>query len=175
MSGLVKISGLVAMLVFSGDGFGQGNVELGQIQRVYLMPMTGSFDHYLANRLRSIGSIRVVTDPTKADAYFTDRLGAAFEERLREFDEKAVEESKEKPEPGSDEALKLEAEKAFKLAPKIMGSIGRGKGTIFLVERRTRNIVWSIYEKPKDMQPKTLDKTAEKVAEELKKELGGGK
>ncbi len=176
MSRILKLGAVAAM--WSGIVLGQGNAELGQLQRIYVMPMASGFDQYLVNRLRTIGSFRVVTDPAKADAYFTDRLGVSFENRLNEIEEKAKEQA---------EALKQEAEgkkegeeakkgdNAFRLAPPITGSIGRAKGTYFIVERQSRNVVWSAYEKPKDYQPKTLDKVAERVAEELKRELDGKK
>jgi hypothetical protein len=145
------------------------NAELSGIQRVYILPMSSAFDHYLANRLREVSSIRIVTDPVKADAYLTDRLGASFEDKLKEFEDKAAEATRVRPEPGSDEALKEEAAKAFQLAPRMTSSIGRGKGTVFLVDRQSRNVVWSIYEKPKDMTPRTLDRTAGRVAEAFRK------
>jgi hypothetical protein len=149
----------------------QGNAELSQIQRVYVLPMTAGFDQYLVNHLRGVSSMRIVTDPTKADAYFTDRLGASFETKLKEIDERAKEEAAP---PKTEEELAAQKQ-GFKFAPPITSSIGRGKGTIFLVERQSRNVVWSIYNKPKDMQPKTLDRVAEKVADAFKKELGGQK
>ncbi|MDX2269274.1 MAG: hypothetical protein NW208_14295 [Bryobacter sp.] len=150
-----------------------GNAELGQIQRVYLMPMGNAFDQYLANRLRVVSAIRVVTDPTRADAFFTDRLGQSFEAKLDEIEAKAKEQTEEKTAENAEG--ESEAAKSFKLAPRMTSSISRGKGTVFLVERRSRNVVWSIYEKPKDAQPKTLDKVAEKVAAELKREWEGKK
>ena len=47
--------------------------------------MSNSMDQYLANRLTSEGILQVVTDPNKADAVLTDRLGLGFEERLKQL------------------------------------------------------------------------------------------
>jgi hypothetical protein len=149
--------------------FAQGNAELSQIQRVYVMPMTSGFDQYLVNHLRGVASMRVVTDATKADAFFTDRLGVSFEAKVKEIEEK----TKEQSAPTKAEEELAAQKQGFKLAPPMTTSIGRGKGTIFLVERQSRNVVWSTYNKPKDYQPKTLDRVAEKVAAEFKKELAG--
>jgi hypothetical protein len=164
------------MVIAAGIVRGQGNVELAAIQRVYVMPMSSGFDQYLVNRLRGIGNFRVVTDPAKADAYLTDRLGVSFETKLNDIEEKAKEEAEELKRAKSEKKEEAgTASESFKLAPPIVGSIGRAKGTYFLVDRQSRHVIWSAYEKPKDYQPKTLDKVAERVAEGLKKELGGKK
>src|SRR5579871_6614586 len=55
---------------------------LSGIHAVYLLPMGGALDQYLAIRLTSEHVFQVVTDPKLADAVFTDRIGSAFEERL---------------------------------------------------------------------------------------------
>jgi hypothetical protein len=149
----------------------QANAELSQIQRVYIMPMNNAFDQYLANRLRNIQQIRVVTDPTRADAYFTDRLGVSFENKLDEIEIKTKELAAQE-QPAAETDAEKEKQQGFRLAPPLTSSIGRAKGTLFLVDRRSRNVVWSIYERPKDTQPRTLDKVADKVAEELAKEYG---
>lgn len=59
--------------------------ELAQVHKVYLLPMTNGMEQYLANRLTSLGVFQVVTDPKKADAIFTDRIGEAFESRQDEL------------------------------------------------------------------------------------------
>ncbi|HEY1204319.1 MAG: hypothetical protein ABSH46_16780 [Bryobacteraceae bacterium] len=59
--------------------------ELTQVHKVYLLPMTNGLEQYLANRLTSLGVFQVVTDPKKADAIFTDRIGEAFESRQTEW------------------------------------------------------------------------------------------
>jgi type IV secretory pathway VirB10-like protein len=50
-------------------------------------------------------------------------------------------------------------------------SFGRGKGTFFLVDRRTRSVIWSDYEKPKSTSADELNKIAEKVVNQLKHDL----
>ncbi len=59
--------------------------ELLQVHKVYLLPMSNAMEQYLANRLTGLGVFQVVTDPKKADAIFTDGIGASFESRLAEL------------------------------------------------------------------------------------------
>ena len=51
-------------------------------------------------------------------------------------------------------------------------SFSRGKGTLFLVDAKSKQVVWSIFEKPKDNSPATLNKTAKKVIEKLELDNG---
>ncbi len=45
------------------------NAEVAGVKTVYVLPMTGGLDQYLAFRLTSEGVLQVVTDPAKADAW----------------------------------------------------------------------------------------------------------
>lgn len=158
---------LVSITLASLAAFAQGNAELAQVQTIYLMPMANGFDQYLANRLREITQIRIVTEASKADAIFTDKIGLAFENRLEEMETEAKEKITN-PDPQQDAVSE-----GMKLAPRVVSSIGRGRGTYFLVDRRSRIVLWSTFSTSKDMQPKTLDKKAEKVAGEFRKDLAG--
>ena len=150
-------------------GFAQGNAELSQVQTIYLMPMANGFDQYLANRLRAVSQIRIVTDASKADAIFTDKIGLAFEARLDEMEFAAKEKiaAAAPPVPGESQSMKL--------APKVVSSIGRGRGTYFLVDRRSRIVLWSSFHKAKDAQPKNMHDNAGKVANELAEDFSGKK
>jgi hypothetical protein len=158
------------------------HADLSQVQTVYLLPMGNGFDQYLANRLTQLGPYRVVTDPKLADALFTDRLGAAFEVRFEELFPKPEEPAV--PEPAKDEkdakdeknAGKVEeatskrpAEQDDRVVPP--SSFGRGKGTVFLVDRKSRRVIWSAFENPKSTTPEVLDSTAERLVKQLKRDL----
>jgi len=52
-----------------------------------------------------------------------------------------------------------------------ISTFGRGKGTFFLVDRGTRAVLWSAYQRPKDTTPGELEKTAEKVVKQLRNDL----
>ncbi len=160
---------LVSTTLATMIGFAQGNAELSQVQTIYLMPMANGFDQYLANRLRIINQIRVVTDASKADAIFTDKIGLAFEARLDEMEAAAKEKIAAAAPPVDGESQQM------KLAPKVVSSIGRGRGTYFLVDRRSRVVLWSSFHKAKDAQPHNMHSNAGKVANELAADFSGKK
>jgi hypothetical protein len=146
--------------------------ELLQIRHVYLLPMGNGFDQHLANHLTRQGLLQVVADPAKADAILTDRIGKAFEDKLEELypHPKPVEEkpAKEEEEPEKPASTLMD----LKVTPMDRPStFGRGKGTIFLVHRGSRAVVWSVYERPKRTLPDELDRTAKRVADELGKAI----
>ncbi len=158
--------------------------QLGQVQRVYLLPMPSSFDQFLANRLTSSGVFQVVTDPAAADAVFTDQLGEAFTARLDELCPA--------PEPAAEQPAKPQAEgqppaKAEPAAPeppqtsstpapdserrKPAFAAVRARGTIFLVDVKTRAVVWSTYDRPRNSRSDELNRAASIVVRRLQHDL----
>lgn len=120
------------------------------IHTVYIMPMAGGLDQHLANRITKDHVYQVVTDPKAADAFLTERIGAGFEQRMAELFPPAADDKKDG------------------------GATGRGglkstasKGTMFLVEVKSRRVVWSDFEKPVDVSPVSLDRWAERVTKKL--------
>jgi hypothetical protein len=145
---------LLSVMVFGAGSLSPAEFTAGQ--SVYLLPMSNGLDQYLANRLSASGLFQVVADPKKAQAVFTDRLGEEFEQRLNALFPPVA----EKP------AAQIKGETGG--APAV-SSFSRGKGTIFLVDVETRQVVWSAYEKPKNTTPDELDKTAQRIVDGLKK------
>ncbi len=121
--------------------------------------MSNGLDQHLANRLAASGLFRVVADPKQAQAIFTERLGEAFEERLKTLFTPA--------EPKASSTEKKTEETA---APRV-SSFGRGKGTIFLVDAASRRVLWSTYEKPRNSSPGEQDRTAQRIVDRLKADL----
>ena len=144
--------GLLASLVLGADVTG--------VKAVYLLPMAGGLDQYLANRLTGDQVFRVVTDPKLADAIFTDHLGDAFEKQLTELY------------PPPEAADKDEKEDRNK-PQSHPSSFGRGKGTIFLVDLKSRAVVWSGYEGRIGATPGLLDRTAVRIVQQIKKQQKG--
>ncbi len=142
------------------------DARLAGVRSVYLLPMANGLDQHLANRLTNLGVFQVVTDPQKAEAVFTDRLGEAFETRLNELYPPPVEKKEEEEEA-------TDAKKELKQPPPPSSAFTRGKGTLFLVDVKSRNVLWSIYERPKNTTSGELDRSAERIAQRLKKDLGG--
>ena len=136
--------------------------------------MGSGFDQYLANNLTSQKLMRVVTDPQKADFILTDKLGESFQAKMDELypPEKPVLAEKK----DGDKADKKDAE-PVKREPqrleKMVTNMGGGKGTIFLVDRKSKTVTWSTFFTPKNFTPAELNRSALKVVEQMKP--GGGK
>jgi hypothetical protein len=166
----VLLSGFLAAALNAG-------AQVSAVRSVYLLPMGSNLDQYLANRITGSGLFLVVTDPKKADAIFCDRLGPSLETRLDEiFPEVAPEApaaEAAKPEAGAstgEEAKPVEPAKPKEDAARF-SSLGRGKGTTFLVDGRNRTVLWSFYEMPKNTSPQELDRVASRIVDRLKRDF----
>ncbi len=154
------------------------NPQLKQVTTVYILSMRSGMDQFLANQLTASGIFQVVTDPQKADAILTDHVGESFESKLKELYPPPP--PPKKPEEANDDSADKPAKKDAKKDKKddkddtpiarVSGAIG-GKGNFFLVDRRSRSVLWSIYERPKDTTPGELSRTAERVVRHLKDDL----
>jgi len=114
---------------------------------VYILPMTGGLDQYLAERITRDHVMQVVANPKVADLVLTDRLGEAFEQKMetiRPLDKK------------KDDKDKVEEVHHFQS--------NNAKGTVFLVDAQTRAVLWSDYEKPSRAG---LDRRAQNIAKKL--------
>lgn len=130
----------------------------GGVKTVYLLPMSNGLDQYLAVQLTTDSVLQVVTDPQKADAVFTDHLGESFERTLGDlYAEKSGDKSKSDSNPDG--------------APRSFARSGmqgqRGRGTAFLVDRKSHEVLWSIYERPKDNTPDGLKRVAGRITSKL--------
>ncbi len=176
------------LILLSCSGILLSGAELAGVRSVYLLPMSRGLDQYLANRLTNNHVFTVVTDPKMADAIFTDRIGAPFEEQLKDIttpahkapaapksgDEKGAASAGDNPEPRADvptdtaAASTIEALATLKTPPSTMS---RAKGTVFLVDPKSREVIWSAYDVPKDSSSEQLDRTASDIVSRLKREL----
>ena len=147
----------LVLALFTTVAFGQ----LKQVQSVYILPMGGGLDQYLATRMVEQHLLQVVTDPQRADAVLVDRIGEGLEEKLTELypDEKKKAEMEKDKKPGSDNNG----------AQKRVGStnLQRGKGTIFLIDRRTHTVLWSIYSPSRSTRASDVHKNAEVIVKKL--------
>jgi len=128
------------------------------VKTVYVLPMAGGLDQYLALRLTSEGVLQVVTDPQKADAILTDGIGARLEQSLTEL--YGAPANKDKAEKKDDNA---------EFAHPAMQPLSRSRGIVFLVNRTSRDVLWSTFERPKNTQPEALRHAAEKIVGRLAK------
>ncbi|HLW77722.1 MAG TPA: hypothetical protein VKS01_12070 [Bryobacteraceae bacterium] len=133
--------------------------DLSGYKTVYVLPMSSGLDQFLAVKLTTGGVMQVVTDPQKADLVFTDRIGSGFEEQLDDLFK-----SKEK----------TDAADTWATSSRPMSSpIVRNRGTVFLVDRKTRDVVWTAYIKPKGTSADDMNHLAAEIANKLEKDRKG--
>ena len=146
--------------------------DLASFKTVYILPMTHGLDQYLAVRLSRGPALQVVTDPQKADLVFTDQIGAGFEEKLNSlYGEPNTKPAPEKSAGKDAKASKDQIPEGF-ARPQVTSS-SRGRGAIFLVDRRTRTVVWSDYALAKTAAPDDLNRLADKIATAFEKQVKG--
>ena len=144
---------IVALSALLASG---AHAEVFGVKTVYVLPMAGGLDQYLALKLTSEGVLQVVTDPQKADAILTDGIGARLEERLTEL-YGAVPDNKSAKEDSAD------------FVHAAMRPLSRNRGIVFLVNRLTRDVMWSTFEQTKSTQADELNHAAEKIVDRLAK------
>jgi hypothetical protein len=166
------------------------NPQLHEVKRVYILAMGSGMDQYLANQLAVAGIFEVVTDPKNADAIVTDNVGEAFQNKLDDLyppppKPKAAPEATK---PAADSGTSVDVGDGAAPDPKAakkdafadvdfaggssrLSSLARAKGNFFVVDRNSRIVLWSVYERPKNSTPGELTKTASRVVKHLKDDL----
>jgi hypothetical protein len=154
--------------------------DLNSVRNVYVMPMSRGLDQYLASRMASEGLFQVVTDPKLADAVFSDKVGETLRAQLEtifptpkpesETDVEAKEEEKtDTADIGKSVAAGLTETENKTERP--ASAFGRSKGNIFLVEAKSRLVLWATYDPPKTNNARDLDRTASDIVSRIKKDL----
>lgn len=131
---------------------------LDDVKTVYVLPMSNGLDQYLAAQLTSGSVLQVVADPHRADAVLTDHLGQSFEDTLADLYSSRPS-LREKP------GDKTEDTGAAYTRSGMQGQ--RGRGNVFLVNPKTRDVLWSFYESPGDKTPNGMRRTASKISARL--------
>ena len=156
--------------------------ELSRVQNVYMLPMSGGLDQYLAKSLTQHRQYQVVTDPKIADAIFTDRLGEPFEKKLLELypppppPEKVADKTAKDDKDEKKASKDKEKETTVKEEPTVrMGGFSRNRGNIFLVERASQKVIWSLYKRPKSTTPNDMNRIAESIVADLQRDITGKK
>jgi hypothetical protein len=163
---VMKSINLVVLLLVSCAAVAAG-ADLSTVSKVYVLPMAHGLEQYIANVLTNEHVFVIVTDPKMADAVITDRVGAALEEKLNDMLQAA-------PPAKADDAPKGSlVDPANKLGnPALNSSWGRSQGMVFLVGTKSRQVVWSAYELPKNSTSKESDRIASVIVSRLKKDMG---
>ena len=155
--------------------------DLEAVHTVYVLPMAHGLEQYLANTLPNEHVFVIVTDPKMADAVLTDQVGAALQAKLDIMlaippPEKPAPKAGEKAGEKDDEAKGSLTEPLNKLDnPAINSSLGHSKGTVFLVGTKSRQVIWSAYELPKNSTSNEMDRIASVIVSRLKKDMGFAK
>ena len=178
----MKLFYAFTLLVFCA--FAEVNPHLHEVKRVYILAMGSGMDQYLANQVTKAGLFEVVTDPKRADAVVTDNVGESFQNKLDDIyaEPKAAppaapaSSTESDAEPNANSVAKSGlASVDFGSGTARTSSFGRSKGNFFVVDRSSRVVLWSIYERPKNTTPRELTKTAGRVVKHLQEDLIGKK
>lgn len=149
----------VLSALFSVSGV---QAEILGVKTVYLLPMAGGLDQYLALQLTAGGVLQVVTDPKKADAILTDGIGSRLEDSLSELYGAPL----DKDAPDKDKSGKAGTSD---FSHPSMRPLSTSRGVIFLVNRTSRDVLWSTFERPKSTQPEELKHVAGRIVSRLAK------
>jgi hypothetical protein len=154
----------LSLLVFLAAG---AFAQPAGVHTVYILPMAGGLDQYLAEWLTREHVLMVVTDPKAADAVLTDRLGDAFEQKMAEI---------RPPVKDKDRDTDKDSDKDKDKADKTGGAVTAhnafrttaSRGTIFLVDSKSRVVLWSDHENPPGYATdRTLNREAERIVKKL--------
>ncbi|HMD70241.1 MAG TPA: hypothetical protein VKF41_02800 [Bryobacteraceae bacterium] len=183
------------MLFLCGSAALACAADLGTARTVYILSMSRGLDQYLANRLTNEHVFQVVTDPKLADVIFTEQIGEGFQAKLETISptpkpEKPAEPEKPAkaaaPDKDAKDAKDSKADAGEPAGPKnpfltepensvapvgTMSSFARNKGVIFLVDAKSRQVLWSTYEPARSSASKELNRTAAGIVSRLKKDL----
>lgn len=121
---------------------------------VYILPMSGGLDQYIAQQLTKDHLMQVVADPKAAQVFMTDSLGPGFEQRLKTL----------LPTDTSSKSAGDDSPHTFRTS--------RSHGTIFIVDAKSLHVLWSDHHKP---PASTSDRSLSLAAAEITRELSGPK
>lgn len=141
---LIVMKAFTTLALFASVAF---TAPLNNIKTIYLFPMSGSYEQFLANRITGQHLFQIVADPSVADAVLTDRLDASFEHT---FDQRVL----GKPSSGDS----------------THSSFNRARGTLFLVTRN-KQVAWSTYVPSKGTSARALERAARHAVGNLKSAL----
>jgi hypothetical protein len=162
--------------------------DLATAHTVYILGMAHGMDQFLANRIVNGHVFQVVTDPKLADVIITDHIGPSFEAQLAALTPAPEEDKDKDTEPvakpdkdkdkdktpvaaGDPVVNQIFSTPVNKLAPVPQSSMGRNKGTYFMVDAKSKEIIWSVYDPPKNTDSRTLDRTASDIVSRIKRDM----
>ncbi len=160
-----------------------GAADLSSVGPVYFWPMQSALDQYIAERATAEGLFTVTVDPAAAKSVMTDRVDSKFFEGMQEVfvEEKpadatvdATAETEAKPEPTMKGPIGGSVETGLELKRAANRPQGTPKGTVFLVDVKSRQVLWSTYLGDFQRRPEKLHKEATQVVERIRKSMAAG-
>jgi len=163
--------------------------DLAAARSVYILEMSHGMDQYLANRITNDHVFQVVTNPKAADVILTDHIGDTFEQQLdlllnpepvKTVDPPPAKDAEKKSAKGVDKNVEKSAgplmpfDSEAKLPP-VRSTFAASKGTFFLVNPKSHQVIWSVYDLAKALDWRELDRTASDIVSRLKKDLNSKK
>jgi hypothetical protein len=163
------------LLLLTGCAAALTAADLENVHTVYVLPMGHGLEQYLANALTGEHVFVIVTDPKAADAVLTDHVGAPLQQKL----DVLLAPPAEKPDVKPADKDKVETAKGSIMEPANKldnpadnSSFSRSRGTVFLVGMKSRQVLWSVYDLPRDSSSKELDRIASDIVSRLRKDMG---
>jgi hypothetical protein len=148
---VIVMTRLIILTLFATGALAQ---QAG-MRSVYILPMTGGLDQYLAGQITRDHVMQVVADPKIADVILTDRLNEAFGDTLAKLHPR-------EDDPDTTEQI---VHHSFRSSS--------NKGTIFLVDAKSREVIWSDYENPgRNASAARLNRAAGRIVKKLAGTLG---
>jgi len=166
-----------AVLILCGLGALACAADLDTAKTVYVLSMSQGLDQFLINHLTNDHVLQVVTDPKLADVILTDHLGEGFQAKLEsifpnpEPVKSSDDQDEDKQAPDKSQNPFLQTPQNSVTAPGTGSSFGRNKGMVFLVDAKSRQVLWSTYDPSKSPSGRDLDRTASDIVSRLKKDL----
>lgn len=152
---------IVLVLAAAGGAATAAGADLSAVRKVFLMPMSGGLEQHLADQLVREGLFTVVVDPKQADAVWTERADRSFHEALSELIPP--------PKPAADKDKK-KTEEAEPEKPMVRRAAPRSRGTIFLVDVASRQILWSTFLPVDNTSAKALHRAAQDIVKQFKQD-----
>jgi hypothetical protein len=155
----IRIHRIALIAICCVSLFGAESLLSPRFRTVYILEMPNSLNEHLASRLTSSRALWVVLEPTSADAVLTDSLDEIFWNWLA------------RTYPGPAGAAGSTGARDTSYRPDTLSS-SRHRGTVFLVDPRSRLVLWSTYDLPKSGSPAELDRAAMRITNQLKIAFG---
>jgi len=126
---------------------------------VYVLEMSNGLDQHLANRLTGERVLWVVLEPNRADAVLTESLDEWFWTWLAK---------NYPPAPGAP------VTPGGRASPSRRSPLANSRrpGMVFLVDPRSKVVLWSAWGHPRGSSPDEQERSADRIIDQLKNALG---